>query len=47
MPNADCSCSIVTPDRPIVMAGLVPGIHVFAMLRFQDVDARYKAGYDG
>ncbi len=29
------------------MAGLVPAIHVFGMLRFQDVDARHKAGHDG
>jgi len=28
-----------------VMAGLVPGIHVF--LCSQDVDARHKAGHDG
>ena len=30
---------------PVVMAGLVPAIHVF--LSKQDVDARHKAGHDG
>jgi hypothetical protein len=29
----------------IVMAGLVPAIHVFAGV-YQDVDARHKAGHD-
>jgi dTDP-4-dehydrorhamnose reductase len=29
------------------MAGLVPAIHVFLCLRFQDVDARHAAGPDG
>jgi hypothetical protein len=29
----------------IVMAGLVPAIHVFSV-RNQDVDARHKAGHD-
>jgi hypothetical protein len=28
------------------MAGLVPAIHVFAVPRKQDVDARHKAGHD-
>jgi hypothetical protein len=28
------------------MAGLVPAIHVFAVLRKEDVDARPKAGHD-
>jgi hypothetical protein len=30
----------------VVMAGLVPAIHVFDLIAFQDVDARHKAGYD-
>ena len=30
----------------LVMAGLVPAIHVFAVARPQDVDARHKAGHD-
>ncbi|HEY0223864.1 MAG TPA: hypothetical protein VGC38_05050 [Pseudolabrys sp.] len=31
----------------IVMAGLVPAIHVFAISdRQKDVDARHKAGHD-
>jgi hypothetical protein len=29
----------------IVMAGLVPGIHV--LLQIKNVDARHKAGHDG
>ncbi len=29
-----------------VIPGLVPGIHVFAMLWFQDVDGRDKPGDD-
>jgi hypothetical protein len=32
---------------PLVMAGLVPAIHVFTSLRRQDVDARHKTGHDG
>jgi len=28
------------------MAGLVPAIHVFAVLDLQDVDARDKRGHD-
>jgi hypothetical protein len=31
----------------IVMAGLVPAIHVFVAARLQVVDARHKAGHDG
>jgi hypothetical protein len=31
--------------RCLVMAGLVPAIHVFFPLK-QDVDARHKAGHD-
>ncbi len=32
---------------PLVMAGLVPAIHVFACGEIkQDVDARHKAGHD-
>jgi hypothetical protein len=30
----------------VVMAGLVPAIHVFASAAKQDVDARHKAGHD-
>jgi len=26
--------------------GFVPAIHVFASARFEDVDARHKAGHD-
>jgi hypothetical protein len=29
-----------------VIPGLVPGIHVFATLWFQDVDGRDKPGHD-
>jgi hypothetical protein len=32
--------------RVVVMAGLVPAIHVFIPLAFKDVDARHKAGHD-
>jgi hypothetical protein len=28
------------------MAGLVPAIHVFAIVKEEDVDARPKAGHD-
>ena len=31
----------------LVMAGLVPAIHVFLAYPQQDVDARHKAGHDG
>jgi hypothetical protein len=32
----------------VVMAGLVPAIHVFVCLKKkEDVDARHKAGHDG
>ena len=31
----------------VVMAGLVPAIHVFELATLQDVDARPKAGHDG
>jgi hypothetical protein len=30
----------------LVMAGLVPAIHVFLPGRAEDVDARHKAGHD-
>ena len=36
-----------SPIQHSVMAGLVPAIHVFVVLRPQDVDARHKAGHDG
>jgi hypothetical protein len=35
----------MTLTHPLVMAGLVPAIHVFT--RGKDVDARDKAGHDG
>jgi hypothetical protein len=35
-------------DQPdLVMAGLVPAIHVFPSLTRKDVDARHEAGHDG
>jgi hypothetical protein len=35
-------------DSQLVMAGLVPAIHVLlARLQKEDVDARHKAGHDG
>jgi hypothetical protein len=34
----------VAPTLAIVMAGLVPAIHVFGAKK--DVDARHKAGHD-
>jgi len=37
----------ITPFARIVMAGLVPAIHVLLLPRKQDVDARDKAGHDG
>jgi hypothetical protein len=33
-------------SRSSVMAGLVPAIHAFRTLRFQDVDTRDKPGHD-
>ena len=30
----------------LVMAGLVPAIHVFLVRRSKDADARHKAGHD-
>jgi hypothetical protein len=30
----------------VVMAGLVPAIHVFNVVNKKDVDARHKAGHD-
>jgi hypothetical protein len=30
----------------VVMAGLVPAIHVFVAAKKEDVDARHKAGHD-
>src|SRR5215475_982085 len=36
----------LAPLSPLVMAGLVPAIHVFLAARKQDVDARHKAGHD-
>jgi hypothetical protein len=35
------------PPNQFVMAGLVPAIHVFAVAKHKDVDARHKAGHDG
>jgi hypothetical protein len=34
-------------DSRVVMAGLVPAIHVLVTLIKQDVDARDKRGHDG
>jgi hypothetical protein len=34
-------------NQTVVMAGLVPAIHVFLSSRAKDVDARHKAGHDG
>jgi hypothetical protein len=34
-------------NRFLVMAGLVPAIHVFLAYGAKDVDARHKAGHDG
>jgi uncharacterized membrane protein len=36
-----------TNSSPVVMAGLVPAIHVFFASRKKDVDARVKPGHDG
>jgi hypothetical protein len=35
-----------SPASQLVMAGLVPAIHVFAAAIAKDVDARHKAGHD-
>jgi len=35
-----------TLNRNVVMAGLVPAIHVLAASTAKDVDARHKAGHD-
>ena len=34
-------------DYTLVMAGLVPAIHVLLVATIKDVDARHKAGHDG
>ena len=34
-------------NQKLVMAGLVPAIHVFVVSKPQDVDARHRAGHDG
>ena len=34
------------PDPSVVMAGLVPAIHVFLVHGTKDVDARVKPGHD-
>ena len=36
-----------TTSPHLVMAGLVPAIHVFGAKRKYDVDARVKPGHDG
>jgi 3-dehydroquinate dehydratase II len=41
-----CGESIAIDATKLVMAGLVPAIHVFAAERKQDVDARDKPGHD-
>jgi len=33
-------------DPSVVMAGLVPAIHVFCCSTKKDVDARHEAGHD-
>jgi hypothetical protein len=35
---------VVALTHLVVMAGLVPAIHVFFLLMHQDVDARHKPG---
>ncbi|RJF65486.1 hypothetical protein D4Q71_08290 [Rhodopseudomonas palustris] len=35
------------PCETLVMAGLVPAIHVFSLASLKDVDARDKRGHDG
>ncbi len=32
--------------QKLVMAGLVPAIHVFPLIQHEDVDARDKRGHD-
>jgi hypothetical protein len=39
--------AIVPDPMKLVMAGLVPAIHVFGAARKKDVDARDKPGHDG
>jgi hypothetical protein len=39
------SAKVVLESLVVVMAGLVPAIHVFGRKK-QDVDARHKAGHD-
>src|SRR6476646_11534199 len=36
----------MTPTKLLVMAGLVPAIHVFLLSQYQDADARDKRGHD-
>jgi len=35
------------PKDGVLSPAYVPAIHVFAVARRQDVDARHKAGHDG
>ena len=39
-------CNSLSEALSIVMAGLVPAIHVFCPLLLEGVDARHKAGHD-
>jgi hypothetical protein len=41
-----CRCAHAGNGPSVVMAGLVPAIHVFLASWLQDVDARHKAGHD-
>jgi hypothetical protein len=38
---------LIPKTHHIVMAGLVPAIHVLLARKKEDVDARHKAGHDG
>jgi hypothetical protein len=38
--------NIPSTKLSLVMAGLVPAIHVFVLRKREDVDARHKAGHD-
>jgi len=38
--------SVPAETRSVVMAGLIPAIHVFFVRQVKDVGARHKAGHD-
>src|SRR5262249_3480059 len=46
-PMITTSVSLLATPCSVVMAGLVPAIHVFVAQKKKDVDARHKAGHDG